>query len=105
MFCLTQKYIIHEKSKSGQVGTNSHGEVGPSQGGFILRVHVEPQGETNKAILPQTLKEPYWLTDLDVTPVAGTDKQIYWRLSYAGRPPTDILNDIRAALKQLGKQK
>ena len=104
VFCLTQKYIIHEKFKSGRVGTNSYEEVGPSHGGFMLRIHVQPKGEVNQAVTPQTLKEPYWLTDLDVTPIAGTDKQIYWALSFAGRSPTNVLSEIRAALKGLEKK-
>ena len=105
VFCLTQKYTIHEKFKSGRVGTNSYEEVGPSHGGFMLRIHVQPKGDVNQAVTPQTLKEPYWLTDLDVTPIAGADKQIYWALSYAGRSPTNVLSEIRAALKRLEEKK
>ena len=67
----------------------------------MLRVSVQRRGEVNQAVTPQTIHEPYWSTDLDVTPIGKTDKQIYWALSYRPRTPENILHDIRAALKGL----
>jgi len=100
---LPQTYKIHGRSKSGQVSTNVFDEVGPSFKGFVLRVHLQPRGEVNQACTPQTIREPYWQTDLDVTPLGTTDKQVYWALSYMGRTPTNVLAEIRTAMKELEK--
>lgn len=98
---LPQTYKVHGRSKSGQVSTNVHDEVGPGFGGFVLRVHLQPKGEVNQACTPQTIREPYWQTDLDVTPIGGTGEQAYWALSYMGRTPTNVLAAIRAGMKTL----
>jgi len=100
---LPQMYKIHGRSKSGQVTTNVYDEVGPGFKGFILRVHLQPRGEVNQACIPQTIREPYWQTDLDVTPLGTTDKQVYWALSYMGRTPTNVLAELRTAMKELEK--
>lgn len=100
---LPQTYKIHGRSMDGRVSTNAVDQIGPGFKGFVLNVHLQPKGEVNQACTPQTLREPYWLTELDVAPIDNTDKQIYWALSYAGRPPTTALAEIRAALKGLGK--
>lgn len=99
---LPQTFKIHGSSKSGQINEQAHDEVGPSYKGFLLRVHLQPGGEVNQAVTPQTVRNPYWLTDLDVTPLAGTDKQIYWALSYGSRADTELLEKICATLKALG---
>lgn len=100
---LPQTYTIHGRSKSGQISTNVHNEVGPGFKGFILRAHLQPRGEINQACTPQTIREPYWQTDLDVTPIGDTASQVYWSLSYMGRTPTNILAEIRAAMRGLEK--
>lgn len=100
---LPQTYKIHGRSKSGQVSTNVYEEVGPGFKGFVLRAHLEARGEVHQAVTPQTIREPYWQTDLDVTPIGETDKQVYWALSYMGRTPTNVLAEIRAAMKGLEK--
>jgi hypothetical protein len=96
-----QTYKIHGRSKSGQVSTNVYDEVGPGFEGFVLRAHLQPRGEVNQACIPQTIREPYWQTDLDVTPIGDTTNQVYWALSYMGRTPTNVLAEIRAAVKGL----
>lgn len=100
---LPATYKIHGRSKTGQVSTNVHDEVGPGFKGFVLRAHLQPRGEVNQACTPQTIREPYWLTDLDITPIGDTSNQVYWALSYMGRTPTNILAEIRAAMKGLEK--
>lgn len=97
----SQMYKIHGGSMTGEVSPNAHDELGPSFKGFVLRVHLQDKGEVNQADTPQTLREPYWRTDLDVTPLAGTQKQIYWGLSYGIRTDTNSLAQIRQKLYEL----
>lgn len=100
---LTQTYKIHGQSKSGQVSTNVFDKVGPGFKGFVLSVHLQPRGEVNQAGTPQTIRDPYWQTDLDTTPLGTTDKQVYWALSYVGSTPTNVLAELRTAMKELEK--
>jgi hypothetical protein len=98
---LPQSFKIHGRTKSGAIDEKAHDEIGPSVKGFILKVHLQPLGDENQAVTPQTIHNPYWLTDLDVTPIAGTDKQLYWALSYGSRTDQELLNKIRGKLKGL----
>jgi len=96
---LPQKYMIHGRSKTGEVSTNAHEEIGPSFSGFVFWAQLQPKGTVNQTDTPQTIREPYWLMDLDITTIGQTDNQIYWVLSYAGRTPTNLLAEIKKALK------
>jgi len=95
----SQIYKIHGRSMTGEVSPEAHDELGPNFKGFVLRIHLQEKGEVNQAVTPQTLQEPYWTTDLDVTPLARTSKQIYWALSYGARTDTDLLAQIRQSLR------
>ena len=101
VFHRPQAFTVHDRYKSGQVGAAGRETIGPGFGGFVLRVHVEPRGEVHQAVTPQTIREPYWMTDLDVTPVGGTDRQLYWALAHTGATPTNVMADLRAALRGL----
>ena len=95
----SQMYKIHGRSMTGEVSPDAHDELGPSFRGFVLRVHLQEKGEANQAATPQSLREPYWRTDLDVTPLPGTQKQIYWSLSYGVRTDNDLLAQIKRTLQ------
>lgn len=98
---LPQTYKIHGVSKGGDVSLEAHDEIGPSARGIILTMHIQPKGQVNQAVTPQTIRRPYWLTDLDVTPIAKSDNQIYWGLSYGARTDGKLLEEIRARLRAL----
>jgi len=96
-----QNYKIHGRSMSGEISPEAHDELGPTFKGFVLQVHLQEKGEINQAVTPQTLEGPYWKTDLDVAPLAGSQKQIYWALSYGRRTDTELLTKIRQSLRDL----
>jgi hypothetical protein len=98
-----QKFLVHQRSKTGAWSTNVVEELGPSFTGFVLRIHLERLGEVNQAVTPRTMQEPYWQTLLDVTPIAGTTNQIYWALSFAGGTDERLLTSVREALESLGR--
>ena len=97
----TLTYTVHGRNKTGEVSPEASYVVGPGNGGFILRVHVEKAGLPHQAETPQTHKEPYWQTYLDITPLEGTQKQLYWSLSYSGKTDRDLLAQIRQKLGDL----
>ena len=97
----TQKFKIHGRTKAGKISEETHDEVGPSHLGLILRVHLQRKGEINQAVTPQTIREPYWQTDLNVTRLAGSDQQLFWSLSYGSRTDEKTLDAIRKAIEKL----
>lgn len=100
---LPQTFKIHHTAKSGEISATAHDEVGPSYKGFLLKIHLQPKGEINQIVTPFTITRPYWLTDLDVTPLAKADSQIYWALSYGTRMNKDVLKEIRQRLRRLSE--
>ena len=102
---LPQKFLVHRHDMTGRIATNAVEETGPSYKGFVLRVDLQPLGEVNQAVIPQTLHEPYWETQLEVTVVSGTTNQIFTVLSYGSQTDNDLLQTIRGVLKGIaGKE-
>jgi len=97
----TQPYKIHGRSMTGEISPDAYDETGPSFKGFVLRVHLQDKGEVNQAATPQTLREPYWQTHMDVTPLGATQKQIFWALSFGSRTDTKLLAQLMKALTDL----
>ncbi len=95
---LPQTFKVHGVSMTGQVSAEAHDEVGPSYMGFVVTVHLQAKGEVNQLVTPQTVRRPYWSTDLDVIPLAGTDQQAYVGLSYGSRTDPKLLKELRAKL-------
>lgn len=93
----TRDYKIHGRSKMGEINEQAEVREGPGFRGFLLRVHLEDAGNVNQAVTPQTIREPYWNTDLDVTRMQGTDKQFYTTLSYGKGVDQELLQQIRQA--------
>ena len=97
----TQTFKIHGGSMTGEFAKEAHDEVGPTFKGFILSVDLQKKGEVNQAATPQTLRRPYWETYIQLTPVAGSDRQLYWGLSYGSRTDTNLLAQIRQAVERM----
>jgi hypothetical protein len=100
---LPQTFKIHPILMDGEIIADARDEIGPSYKGFILDVGLEPKGEVNQLVTPQTRTEPYWHTDVDITPLGQTNKQIFWALSYGSRMDEKILVEIRQKLNALSK--
>ena len=97
----TQPFLVHDISMAGQISTNAVTRIGPSYDGFILRVTVQPTGTINQAVVPQTLKQPYWQTYLDTTSLSAKDIQLYWSYSFGSRTDTNLFNRINEIINSL----
>ncbi|HEY4262137.1 MAG TPA: hypothetical protein VGM98_18345 [Schlesneria sp.] len=98
---LPQEYMIHAVSEGGEVALEPHEEIGPSARGLTLILQRQAKGQINKPATPQTLRRPYWMIDIDVTPIAKSDQQIYWALAYGAQTDSKLLEEIRVRLRGL----
>ena len=101
----TRKFMVHSGSRIGKFSEDIFERVGPDNDGFLLKVYLQDKGTPIQANTPQTIKEPYWNTYLDVTQLTGTDKQIYWGLSYWSHTDQIILSQIKETLWKLDKSR
>ncbi len=101
----TRKFMVHRTTKIGKHSEKAIEVEGPSYQGFLLKIHLQNAGTVNQAVVPQTIRRPYWTMDLDVTLIRATDKQLYWALSYGSRVNKDLLKQIRHAIKSLDKRR
>jgi hypothetical protein len=99
----TRKFMIHNGSMIGKYSKKAHEEEGPGYKGFMLAIHLQKAGTVNQAEVPQTIQGPYWKTDLNITVAKGTNKQLYWGLSYGNRVDSKLLKRVRSAINALGK--
>jgi hypothetical protein len=99
----TRKFMIHSGSKIGRYSEKAHEEEGPSYQGFLLSLHLQKKGTVNQAVVPQTIRQPYWRTDLNVTIVDKSDCQLYWGLSYGSRTDEKLLAIVRKAMNSIGR--
>ena len=86
--------MIHPRNGTGR-GQKLVEEEGPSDEGFILKVHLQPKGQVNSPGIPQTIKSPYWMTHLNVYPVGDLEKQIYIALSHRGRTDKKLIQKLQ----------
>lgn len=94
----TQVYKIHGSFMTGEISKEAHDETGPTYQGFILSVSLEKKETPHQAVIPQTIRYPYWKTDLRITTIARSDEQLYWYLSYGSRTDEALLKKIRDQL-------
>ena len=80
----TRAFLIHARTKSGEISREAHETRGPSHDGLLMRVHLQDAGLVNQAMVPQTIREPYWMTSLDVIPL-DQEKQVYVAISFGSR--------------------
>jgi hypothetical protein len=104
----TRTFMVHPSlPKTGDYSEKAHEEVGPGHKGFRLKLHLQEAGTANQAAIPPRgtlrIREPYWMTDLGITQLAGTGKQLYWALSCGSQVDEDVLKRLRKTLKDLGE--
>jgi len=100
----TRKFMIHNGSMIGKYSEKAHEEEGPGYKGFMLTINLQKAGAANQACIPQTIRGPYWRTDLNITVIKGSDKQLYWGLSYGNCVDSKLLEKTRTAVNALGRK-
>ncbi len=100
-----RKFMVHGASMAGVFTEKAHEVEGPDVRGLLLLIHVQDKGTVNQAVVPQTLRQLYWRTDLDVSVVSDTDWQLYWGLSYGAQTDRGLLKKIRDVMEGLESTK
>lgn len=100
-----RKFQVYSSDMTGQWSTNAREEIGPKANGFVLTLNIEKLGEPEQRTTPQTVREPYWETFLDLTPIAGTTNQVYWALSSGPRTDRALLERLKQAVWNLAANK
>ncbi len=99
----TRKFMVHGHSKIGQHSEQARQREGPNYRGVLLRIHLQKSGTVNQAMVPQTITEPYWQTDLNITLIDNHDKQLYWALSYGPRTDRKLIRALTEAVHSVGR--
>lgn len=94
----TREYQVYTSNMAGQLSRELVKCEGPDDEGVLLTIYVQPKGEVNQAMVPQTIQEPYWSTFLNVYPVVESDKQIYIALASRPRTPKTLIQTIITAV-------
>jgi hypothetical protein len=87
----TKEYLVYPTLGAGRPNVALQRRDGPLDEGVLLSIHLQPKGQLNALKVPQTFEEPYWSTFVNVYPIAGTDKQIFLRLSFRDAARTDLI--------------
>jgi hypothetical protein len=81
----TMMFTVHGKSKTGEVFPQTYQEEGPNFKGFLLRVSLKEGAYEGAAVVPQTLRGPYYPTFIDA-PRTENGVHHYWvRFSFGSR--------------------
>ncbi|MCP4899479.1 MAG: hypothetical protein GY906_21140 [bacterium] len=95
----TRSFTVHGGSKIGKWSTEPHIEKGPSFEGFILTIAVHDGPYRGAAVIPQTLKRPYWRTFLDAAEILDEDRHITVHFSYGARVTRELLQAATSILR------
>ncbi len=99
----TRMFMVHSGSKIGRYSEKAEEQEGPGYQGFLLKIHVQDAGTVNQAVVPQTIREPYWWMYLDITIIDKADKQFNWALSYGARTDQELLSIVKKAIGSLDR--
>lgn len=81
--------------------TSSRYEFGPDEQGFVLTAQMQDAGSPNSLSTLATPEGMNWQTEIGITPVAGSPKQVSWSLSHGANLDRAVLEKLRQGLQNL----
>lgn len=94
----TMKFIVHARSKTGEIFSRTHEEEGPNFKGFLLRISMHEGPYQGAAAVPQTLQGPYYSTFIDA-PATENGNGYYWvSFAYGSRLDAGLKQAILEAI-------
>lgn len=101
----TMLFTVHGRSKSGEIFPQTYQEEGPNFKGFMLRIKQVKGVYEGAAVVPQTLRGPYYSTYI-AAPATKDGLNYYWvRFSFGGRLDENLKNVIYEAIESLEMNK
>jgi len=94
----TMLFTVHGIAKNGEISPDTHQEEGPNFKGFLLRVQLREGPPMTAAVVPQTLKRPYFATYIDAPPTEKEDQHFAVSFAYGGRVDEKLKKAIFAAI-------
>lgn len=94
----TMKFTVHGRSKTGEISVRTHEEEGPNFKGFLLFISQESGPYQGAAAVPQTLKGPYFPTDLDAVPTDDGTGYYWVNFSYGSRLDPELKQALLEAI-------
>ena len=93
----TMMFTVHSRAMTGEVSKETYQEEGPNFKGFVLSVSLQGSNEV-QALVPQELKEPYFVTYINLVPTENAKGYFWIKFSYGSRTDTKLKEAIFAAL-------
>src|SRR5688572_9854766 len=94
----TMMFTLHGRSKTGEVSPQTYQEEGPNFKGFVLKVTLTPGRYEGAAMVPQTLRDPYYPKFIDARPTADGASYYWVNFAYGSRFDKKVHNALHAAL-------
>ncbi|MFM9963953.1 MAG: hypothetical protein ACKV2Q_22350 [Planctomycetaceae bacterium] len=99
----TQTFMLHAVDRGGAVAKTAHEEVGPKDGGFIIKVAVWKAPYEGAAGKPYGVhRRIYWHDYINEYKMLGSERVVRLDLSYGIEPNTTLFREIRALCSAYG---
>ncbi|MEW6358658.1 MAG: hypothetical protein AB1696_20150 [Planctomycetota bacterium] len=100
----TRRFTVHSMLKTGAFTEDAAEQIGPDAAGIYVVASVLPGREyMGERMVPQTLREPYWMTDLSAHPIKDKNEHIFLAVSYGLRADKELVEAIKAAAATVAK--
>lgn len=94
----TATFTVHRALRTGEILERTTQVEGPNYKGFLLSIDYRPGAYDGPAMVPQTLREPYWQTFIDRPMTLDGKGHYVINLSYGSRIDPEFLSALHEAL-------
>ena len=94
----TMQFTVHRVDRIGQISSETYQRVGPRHDGFILMVKHSSGRYRGPAVVPQTVRYPYWNTLINEIYDAHSDTHLWINYSFGSRVPRELHNFLLQTL-------
>ena len=94
----TQRFTVHSRDKMGRLSEQTTEVEGPNNAGFLLRLTLKPGAYQGAAVVPQTLRRPYWETWIHAIEDESGASYLSVSLDYGQNVSDEFLSRIIATI-------
>lgn len=104
-----QKFMIHKVGKGGSVSENAHEEIGPTHGGFVIRIGLRDHPYQGASGKPYGVhRRHYWHDYINEYQIPRTERVVrldltYGNLTYDFRHNAKLFREIRTLCEAHGE--